>query len=265
MNGLSELEWSTGRLSYLAFMLLAFVAFIAVRRWGPKTDVPQENVSWEKKFILSMAAFIGGALSSKLPFVLSDMLVDWGNVTWASDGKTVTTGLAGAYFAVECTKRLLGVRIKTGDSYAVPLAVALAIGRLGCFFNGCCYGRHTDWPWGVDFLGDGPRHPSQLYEVAFHAAMAVLIWRWITSGQWRTHRLQAYLIAYCVFRFWSEWLRPEPVLALGLTFYQWFVLAFGIALAIQWAYEARAQSRRASSVTIGTTTGETQGDNSRAS
>ena len=50
-----------------------------------------------------------------------------------------------------------------------PIAVGLAIGRVGCFLAGLhddTYGLPTALPWGVDF-GDGtPRHPTQLYEIA---------------------------------------------------------------------------------------------------
>ena len=157
---------------------------------------------------------------------------------WAADGKTITTGLIGAYLAVEFAKWLLGIRIKTGDSFALPLALALAVGRWGCFFNGCCYGRETDLPWACDF-GDGVlRHPTQVYESLFHLTMAgVLLWL-MGRGLLRTHRLQLYLIAYGVFRFLTEYLRPEPEWFGGLTFYQWVAVVLIVGLAGQWWWEA---------------------------
>ena len=52
--------------------------------------------------------------------------------------------------------------------FALPLALALAVGRWGCFFNGCCYGTPTTCRGACDF-GDGvPRHPTQVYESLFH-------------------------------------------------------------------------------------------------
>ena len=94
---------------------------------------------------------------------------------WLADGKTVVTGLAFGYLAVELTKLSLGVRVKTGDGLAFPLALALAVGRWGCFCNGCCYGVVTTLPWGVVFHDGVPRHPTQLYESLFHGTTAVVL------------------------------------------------------------------------------------------
>lgn len=59
------------------------------------------------------------------------------------------------------------------DLIAAPALIAIAIGRVGCFFNGCCYGGPTDLPWGVRF----PEvvfsaHPAQLYAAFMHLAVA---------------------------------------------------------------------------------------------
>src|SRR5258707_413063 len=61
---------------------------------------------------------------------------------WLADGKTITTGLASAYLAVELTKFVPDLQVKTGDAFALPLAV----GRWGCFLNGCCYFRLPIFP-----------------------------------------------------------------------------------------------------------------------
>src|SRR5207244_3785073 len=120
------------------------------------------------------AAFVGGALGAKLPFVFGRGESWLTEAAWISDGKTITTGLIGAYLAVELMKLALGVRVKTGDTFALPLALAMAVGRLGCFFNGCCYGTPTDLPWAVPFAVDGQVvlcHPTQIYESLFHVFM----------------------------------------------------------------------------------------------
>src|SRR5262249_57396209 len=140
------------------------------------------------------------------------------------DGKTITTALIGAYLAVEVAKWRLGIDVKTGDTFALPLACAMAVGRWGCFFNGCCHGLPTDLPWGHDF-GDGVlRHPTQVYESLFHLGMAGVLALCLWRDLFSTHRLKLYLIAYGVFRFLTEFIRPEPPWWLGLTFYQWAAL-----------------------------------------
>jgi phosphatidylglycerol---prolipoprotein diacylglyceryl transferase len=222
------------RLAYTSFMLLALGVFVLARRFVPRPAGLAALPRWQQT-LLALAGFIGGAFGAKLPFALAGGL--FRDTAWLADGKTVTTGLAGAYLAVELTKLALGVRTKTGDTFALPLALALAVGRWGCFCNGCCYGLPTTLPWAVDF-GDGvPRHPTQVYESLFHLALAfVLLWLQIRD-RLRTHRLQFYLIAYCGYRFLTEYLRPEPPGWLGLTFYQWVCLLFAAALAVQWAVE----------------------------
>jgi phosphatidylglycerol:prolipoprotein diacylglycerol transferase len=90
--------------------------------------------------------------------------------------RSVEGGLVGAIIAVEIYKRRAGVRVRTGARFALPLAVGVAVGRIGCFFAGLddfTYGTPTALPWGHDF-GDGiARHPVQLYESAAMAAFAV--------------------------------------------------------------------------------------------
>ena len=224
------------RISYMAFMLLALVLFVLIRRWQPKS-ASDGRLNGNQRVALSLAAFIGGALSAKIPFVLSGSFSWLLGTAWLADGKTITTGLAGAYVMVEITKLALGVRVKTGDGYALPLAAALAVGRWGCFFNGCCYGVPTHLAWGVDFIGDGPRHPTQIYESLFHAAMAIMLWYLADRDLLRFQRLKFYLIAYCIYRFATEFVRPEPIFAAGLTFYQWFTLFFAIGLTLQWNWD----------------------------
>ena len=174
-----------------------------------------------------------------MPFALYDVSGIWTLQAWLADGKTITTALIGAYLSVELCKWFLGIRMKTGDRYALPLAGALAVGRLGCFFNGCCFGTPSQLPWAVDF-GDGAVHPTQLYEVLFHATCALVLWQLPDYDWLKNQRLKLYLLAYCLYRFLTEWIRPEPTIALGLTFYQWAVLLFAIGLIIQWWYDAKA-------------------------
>jgi len=61
---------------------------------------------------------------------------------------------------------------RVGDAAAPSMALGIGIGRLGCFFNGCCYGLPTTLPWGIHFPPESyssavfpadALHPSQLY------------------------------------------------------------------------------------------------------
>jgi len=225
------------RVAYSLFMLLALLAFLVVRHFMPK-PAALRTLPLGQRLVLVLAGFCGGALGAKVPFLFHGEGL-FSQTTWLSDGKTITTGLLGAYVAVEIAKLILGVTVKTGDTFALPLAVALCIGRWGCFCNGCCGGVATDWPWGVDF-GDGvARHPTQIYESAFHLAMAALLVGIMRRGWFRYHRLKLYLIAYGGYRFFTEYIRPEPASALGLTFYQWVAIVMIVGLSAQWIVDRR--------------------------
>jgi len=188
---------------------------------------------------LLVAGFCGGTLGAKFPFALG--LIEGAPVGWFSDGKTVTTGIVGAYVAVELVKLLMNIRVKTGDSFALPLALAMMIGRLGCFFGGCCYGTESSLIWSVDF-GDGiRRHPTQLYECIFHLIMTASLVYATVNELLQRQKLKLYLICYAIFRFVTEYIRPEEVWWLGLTWYLWVVFATAVALSMQWYFETRPQ------------------------
>jgi phosphatidylglycerol:prolipoprotein diacylglycerol transferase len=225
---------------YGLFMFLAAAVFVLARYYQPRSN-SAPRLPWWQQIALALAAFVGGTLGAKATFALADpqawqSLRDW-MIVWSSDGKTITVGLASAYLAVEFTKLALGIHVKTGDGFALPLALAMTVGRLGCFFNGCCFGTETTLPWGVAFPIDDyatRRHPTQLYECLFHLGMAGILYGLIRRDLLRFQRLKFYLISYCVYRFMTEFIRPEPIWWLGLTFYQWVSVALAGGLTIQW-------------------------------
>jgi prolipoprotein diacylglyceryltransferase len=105
----------------------------------------------------------------------------------AGIARSIEGGIAGAIVTVEFYKRIAGISVRTGARFALPLAVGVAVGRIGCFLSGLddfTHGTATALPWGHDF-GDGVlRHPVQLYESAAMAAFAVYyIWRARRAGE----------------------------------------------------------------------------------
>jgi prolipoprotein diacylglyceryltransferase len=146
-------------------------------------------------------------------------------------GKTVVGGLVGGLIAVEITKKFIGLRESTGDLFAVPLALGIAIGRIGCFLAGLqdrTYGLPTSLPWGVDF-GDGiARHPTQLYEAAFLAGLAWYLAR--VSLRVSSHRppvngdlFKLFMVSYLGLRLAIDFIKPGLAFG-GLTSIQWVCL-----------------------------------------
>ncbi len=97
------------------------------------------------------------------------------------------------------------------DAFTPATMVGAAIGRLGCFLGGCCYGVATDVPWGITFPGmTGPVHPTQLYDAGIAAVLGLAL-------LWRFHRrrfdgelIAILLMAYPVLRALTETVRGDP-------------------------------------------------------
>lgn len=220
--------------AYVALMLAAIVVGWLVSRLTTRGSplTPRQRLG------LALGAFCGAMLAAKLPFVLADWEGLKSGKAWFDNGKTITFGLVGGYFGVEYAKLVLGIRVKTGDTFAAPVAAAIGVGRLACFSAGCCYGVATGGGWGIDF-GDGLlRHPAQLYEAAFHFTCALVLIVLERAALFRGQLIKLYFIAYFAFRFLTEFIRPEPQLLLGLTLYQWACLTFIPLFAWLWRRDA---------------------------
>ena len=109
---------------------------------------------------------------------------------------------------------------KTADAFAPGIALGNAIGRQGCFAAGCCWGKPTTMPWGVQFTEAGHEvtgvplgvhlHPTQLYE-SFGALLIFFFLLWLHrrkrfSGQ----VILFYAVLYAVMRFTIEFFRDDP-------------------------------------------------------
>jgi prolipoprotein diacylglyceryltransferase len=126
--------------------------------------------------------------------------------------------LLGGVVGVELVKRVIGAQGSSGDAFALPLIVGIAIGRIGCFLSGLddhTYGNPTSLPWAIDF-GDGvARHPTQLYEIAFLLVLGALL-HWRRGAFDRPgDRFRAFMIAYLGFRLAVDFIKPMPMIYLG--------------------------------------------------
>jgi len=136
---------------------------------------------------------------------------------WASGvgglGRSIEGAIFGGILTIELFKRVAGVKGATGARFAAPLAIGVAVGRLGCFFAGIedfTYGAPTSLPWGVN-CGDGVlRHPVQLYESATMAAfLAVYLAALARRNEfWARDGFYLAVGFYGVQRFFWEFLKP---------------------------------------------------------
>jgi len=177
----------------------------------------------DKKGIVLFPAALGLMLGAKLPVVLS---YGWGNPA-AYAGKSLLGGLVGAYLAVRFAKRLYGIAwVGGGDAYVLPVAIATAVGRVGCLLNGCCGGRNG--------------FPAPVLEIGFYLAMFALVLNWRRAHRFQGRWFPLYMLAYCIFRFFTEFIRTEPRIFAGFTAYQ----ALALIGACIFAFELHHRSPR---------------------
>ncbi|HEY9070524.1 MAG TPA: prolipoprotein diacylglyceryl transferase [Candidatus Ozemobacteraceae bacterium] len=124
-------------------------------------------------------------------------------------------------------------RVMDTVGFGLPLGIAIA--RLGCFLNGCCYGIETDQTWGFVFLRAGYTavHPTQLYESIACMALFLIIQRYRRERQAYGEIILLSLGGYGALRFVVEfWRGDNPVFAFGFTLSQ--VIGATVAL-VCWA------------------------------
>jgi phosphatidylglycerol:prolipoprotein diacylglycerol transferase len=121
----------------------------------------------------------------------------------------------------------------TMDAFAPGIVLGQAIGRLGCFAAGCCWGTECDLPWGVRFRSDEAApvpldktlHPVQLYESAADLLIFGILYRQFNRGHRAGTVIGLYLVLYSTARFIIEFFRVhEQPLVGGLSITQWIAL-----------------------------------------
>jgi phosphatidylglycerol:prolipoprotein diacylglycerol transferase len=230
---------------YGVMLFFAFLAAMNLAAWRAR----REKLDPELMYDLSLWIFIGGLVGARLFYVwqywgvrvttLLDIFKIWegGIVFYGS----VMGGVL-AFFLYWWLRRF-PLRA-TLDSLAPALALGIAIGRLGCFLNGCCYGDQCSLPWAVRFPGPRgtvpgsppwsdqlrhglipqtaawslPVHPTQLYS----ALDGLVLWALVTAYyplRKRDGEVMALLmVTYPITRFLIERLRnDEGVFSAGMT------------------------------------------------
>jgi len=212
---------------HVVFDILAYATgfWLLLRGVRTRGDV----VDARTRRLVSVAALIGGVVGSHLLFAFEDIAtlrLIAADPVRVLQGKTIVGGLIGGLLAVEFVKARRGVTVATGDLLVLPLAIGIAIGRIGCFLTGLDDGTSgiaTGLPWGVDF-GDGiPRHPTQLYEIAFLVVLLIVAMR-LASHAPNGDAFKLFLLGYLSFRVLGDFIKPATRVA-GMSILQWTCLA----------------------------------------
>jgi phosphatidylglycerol:prolipoprotein diacylglycerol transferase len=195
--------------------LAYFVGFRLFLRQRKRLALPVLDDA-DRSVWIGFGAVIGAALGAKLGFWVEDpasAFADFPDWRHLLEGKTIVGALLGGLAGVEIAKHAIGACGSSGDAFALPLIVGIAIGRVGCYLAGLAdhtYGNPTTLPWAVDF-GDGiARHPTQAYEIVFLAALALLLHLRRDSFARSGDRFRAFMVAYLMFRLLVDAIKPVP-------------------------------------------------------
>lgn len=196
--------------------------------WYARQQAPRAGLNPDRVWNLGVYMVLSALLVAKLwlivgdlPYYIAHPREIFGLGTLQSGGVFYGGVLGAIVVIVYYTRRYKMPLLPLTDTYAAALPLGHAIGRMGCFMAGCCYGKPTTLPWGVTFtspiaarlvgtpLGI-PLHPTQLYEVILESFNFVaLIWlgrRQKFAGQ----IFGAYLMLYGVERGCVEFVRGDP-------------------------------------------------------
>ncbi len=206
--------YAYGTMLSLAILVGGYLAY----REGQRKGIEGERIV---DFILY--ASIAGIVGSRLVYVL----LEWGyyaadpvKILALRDGGlsfhgAVLGGAAVGWWFIRRYRLPFG---KLADTFSPSLAIGYAIGRIGCFLNGCCYGIPTTLPWAtLTSYAPGLRHPTQLYASLANLVIFGLLWRWRQHRRFDGFLFLVYLILYSVYRFIIEFYRENTGATGGLT------------------------------------------------
>lgn len=214
--------YSYGAMISLAVLVAAIFLSRESRREGIEPDHILEAV---------IVATVAGLLGSRILYVILNWDQFGGN--WQDiflsrfAGLTFYGALFGGIAAVLLWSRWRKVDFfKLTDLCAPYLALGYAFGRIGCFLNGCCYGRVSVVPWAVTIpvVDNLPRHPVQLYAAGGALFIFVILKLVQRYRPYVGFNLIALCALYGVLRFITEFFREEAIFWLGLTLAQVFSL-----------------------------------------
>ena len=176
---------------------------------------------------LGIYIIISALLGAKLLLVLTDFRTFISDpkelITLARSGGVFYGGLILAVSVALWYIRKIGLPLwTTCDVFAPGIALGHVVGRFGCFFAGCCWGKPTDVPWAITFTNpyaaanvgtplNVPLHPTQLYEAGAEALILALLLSTEKRGRGYPGRtFWLYMLLYAVSRFVIEFYPNDP-------------------------------------------------------
>jgi phosphatidylglycerol:prolipoprotein diacylglycerol transferase len=222
--------------TYGVLVALGFLVGLAITlRLAKRSHLPSEPLT-----NLAIYCALGGIAGAKLFMFLFDWQYYWQNPSEIFSLSTLqAAGVFHGGFLAALVVAILYIRrqqlppLLTVDCFAPGIAIGHAIGRIGCFAAGCCWGRECNLPWAVRFHTDEaapvplnvPLHPAQLYESGANIIIFIILYRMFHRAHRPGEIFGWYLVLYSTARFIVEFYRNhEQALVAGLSLTQWIAL-----------------------------------------
>jgi phosphatidylglycerol:prolipoprotein diacylglycerol transferase len=211
--------------TYGALVALGYLSAL----WYLHSHADAMRIKKDDIFNLALSVILGAMVGGKLLFAIL-FWSDYGTGFWERSigvikdmryGFVYFGGMAGALSAGFLFVRIKKLKyFKLGDYFAPATALGHAIGRLGCFFAGCCHGHKTHSIFGVKFTNPYclvsreylgvPIHPTQLYEVAGNLVLFFILHKMLNkTSKTEGNVLLTYICGYSVLRFVIEFFRGD--------------------------------------------------------
>lgn len=225
--------------SYGVFVLLGTIVLFA----STFTLALRNDRKWGELWPIALGVFVGGIVGARIShmFVEPSRIDEFSNLYALLIPGTpgnIAGLLIGGYLGGLVILHRFGLP-SSASCYAVGLAAASVIWRIGCTMAGCCHGKETSLPWAITINGIN-RHPTMIYEGVFNLIMlGILIWLFHKHKEGNA-LLMLYLACYFTFRFGLEFIRLYPPLFFGLTGIQIICLVTMIGVGIwYWRWRKR--------------------------
>ncbi len=223
--------------TYGVLVALGFLAGLGTAlRLARRAGLPAEKIT-NLAVYCAMAGILGAKLFMFL-FDLGDYIRNPGQIftldTLQAAGVFHGGFIAAFLLAVFYMRRQALPVFRTMDVFAPGIAIGQAIGRLGCFAAGCCWGKECSLPWGVRFRSDFAApvpldktlHPVQLYESAADLIIFAVLYRRATQKHPAGQVIGLYMVLYSTARFVIEFFREHEQALVGpFSLTQWIALA----------------------------------------
>ena len=198
---------------------------------------------------MAMGVVVGGVFGARLSHLIVEPdkfteLVDFYSLFRPNTPGNVVGLIVGGYLGGLVVRHSLGLP-SLGNYYALALAAASVMWRIGCMLAGACYGKVTTLPAVIRNASLTDNLPP-VYDGLFNLALFFLLWRLGRRVTRDNALLYLYLAAYAFFRFWLEFMAYYPPIAFGLTGVQYLCLAILVGLGIG-LWRERVRSEQAQS------------------